>query len=345
MSLHTTADEHHPNDDNAEDTTHLDPPSHLEEEEGELEPPPPKAEFEGKKVANLERYFKECTTAHDIIQVYWDFPKQFHDIPLPPSSAASDAAVSVTQKMKDLTRETFVIQGERFDSHVHDEHAVTSAATATATAAESDNVANREENVDEVSVAPVLNATTLDETDPFVAQFTRGNSTNADGDDDDAKNDDPDHVIEEEKTDAPPNNLTEEQPPSIPLSAAIPTGSAITALANAEGGLEASFRKVIAKLNNTAKHQFSTAPKFGQRCVSIVALVFRSKNVMNHTYLLNKMIDDVKGVTLFLCFCLLLCLDCQTCTTNCPSHDADSARRRQLLSSESGVFFNVFRLG
>ena len=285
MSLHSNADEEQPNYANdAQDTHQLDPPSQLEEEEEELGPPPPKAEFEGKKVANLERYFKECTTAHDIIQVYWDFPKQFHDIPLPPSSAASDNEVNVSQKMKDLTRETFVIQGELFDSHVHNENA-----TATSSAVSQTLNKEEENRIDDESAAPVLNATTLDETDPFLAQFTRGNGTNADGgdtgsnnnidDDNDAENTGPDNLLEE-KTDVAPN-LTQEQP-FIPLSAAIPSGSAITALADGEGGLEASFRKVVAKLNSTAKHQFSTAPQFGQKYVSVLLLCDSSNSSVLH---------------------------------------------------------------
>eukprot|EP00750_Incisomonas_marina_P023053 INCI5010.6.p1 GENE.INCI5010.6~~INCI5010.6.p1 ORF type:complete len:744 (+),score=102.50 INCI5010.6:290-2233(+) len=55
---------------------------------------------------------------HDIIQVYWDHAKLFHGIELAPTSGRECEA---DQKVKDLTREIFIVQGEVFDMHIFDE--------------------------------------------------------------------------------------------------------------------------------------------------------------------------------------------------------------------------------
>ena len=73
--------------------------------------------FRGKKISALESYFRECATMHDIIQVYWDHSRLFHNIALP---STSDRECEASQKVKDLTREVFVIQGEQFDMHIFD---------------------------------------------------------------------------------------------------------------------------------------------------------------------------------------------------------------------------------
>lgn len=82
------------------------------------EAPPMPVTFRGKKISALEAYFRECATMHDIIQVYWDHAKLFHGIELAPTSGRECDA---DQKVKDLTREIFLVQGEVFDMHIFDE--------------------------------------------------------------------------------------------------------------------------------------------------------------------------------------------------------------------------------
>lgn len=72
--------------------------------------------FSGDKVALLEACFRECATLHDIIQMYWDHSQSFHSIEVPVTSARE---CSASQKVKDLTREEFIIQGEIFRDHIY----------------------------------------------------------------------------------------------------------------------------------------------------------------------------------------------------------------------------------
>ncbi len=74
--------------------------------------------FRGKKISALEALFRECSTMYDIIQVYWDHSRVFHSIELPTTTGRQCDA---QQKVKDLTREVFVVQGELFDMHIYDD--------------------------------------------------------------------------------------------------------------------------------------------------------------------------------------------------------------------------------
>lgn len=71
--------------------------------------------FTGKKIKFLELCFRKCTNIKDILQVYINNERNFRSIPLP---STSERSCSTEQKVKDITREKFIINDEIFDRHL-----------------------------------------------------------------------------------------------------------------------------------------------------------------------------------------------------------------------------------
>jgi hypothetical protein len=234
-------------------------------------------EFRGRKVSELEALFRDCSTLRDIIQVYWDHSKTFHHIKIAPTTGRECNAAN---KIKDLLRERFIVQGDVFEDHIYGDRAdQTTAGGAGGGGVAGGNARGRAEDM-AAAFEPVARARS--------PTLTRAMQQPLVASSEEEEEDSPDHFAPlfgnggggggggggwgggggggggrrdgGGRRAAPANGGNGDfPPPTLGVQAA---GSEKDVMAE-------RFRRVISRLNAAAKDEFLDTPEFARKCVAI----------------------------------------------------------------------------